>query len=284
MRKRSSGTAIKHISGFCFLILLALLSATLRAETTARPESLSNQPVIEIEMGISFAIPPWVIQESDSGIELDILRQALEPSGYRIIPRYLSNALAYSLFNSQKLDGVINARRSVIQNGGFLTEPVVAFQNVAISLVDKGFPDEIDMDFLQDKSIVAFQRASQLLGPEFGRMARANPHYQELAQQRLQINLLMIREVDFIVLDKSIFGYYWHQARKDQALTQARSRLDRPVKFHYLFAPSEYVFAFQEQKVRDDFNAGLARLKDNGGYDRIIKNYDHLKSLYTEKP
>lgn len=231
-----------------------------------------------VKMGISFAIPPWVIQEQNAGIELDILRESLALNGVALEPHYVATQRAISLYEEGKLDGVINLHKGTVE--GFYSDPVVTFQNVAVSLAEKSFPEDISIDFLSDKSVVAFQRASQLLGDEFGAMTTSNSRYQEVAQQRIQINLLMIRELDFIVLDKSIFGYYWYQATQDASLKQAYERLDRPVRFHYLFPPSHYPFVFNNEKLRDSFNSGLTRLKQTGAYDRIIQKYNHLTDLY----
>ena len=235
-----------------------------------------------LEIGISFSIPPWVIAENNSGIELDILKEALSPSGYRIKPSYLSFALSYSLFEAEKLDGILNATKDSVKQG-FFSEPVVTFQNVAISLKEKNFPADINLQFLSDKSVVAFQKASVLLGEEFGRAMSGNLRYQEVAKQNLQINLLMIRDIDFIIMEKNIFGYYWQQAQTDPHLIRAKSKLNRPVQLHYLFKPTNYRFVFATQEIRDDFNEGLNTIKENGLYDEIFRRYSHLIDLHTKQ-
>lgn len=274
---KKSSTSVHILSVLVALFVWVVSGKVLASGGIASP----NEPSV-LEIGISFSIPPWVIKEDDSGVELDILRESLSPYGYRIEPKYLSNALSFSMFNEGRIDGVINAKPSVIEKGGFLSDVAVTFQNVAISLQSKGFEEDISLEFLNDKTVVAFQRATKLLGEPFASMARQNPLYQELAQQHLQINLLMIREVDFIVLDKSIFGYHWYQAIQNEKFQGLKGKLQRPVRFHYLFDPSEYSFAFRSRKVRDDFNEGLSRLKQSGGYDRILEKYTHLQALYPE--
>ncbi len=254
--------------------LLTLLSAPVSAQNT---DHLFEHKVVNI--GVSFSIPPWVIQESGSGIELDILREALAFSGYQIKVNYLSFALSYSMFEAKKLDGILNVKESSL-NTGYVSEPVVTFQNVAISLKEKNYPEQIELSFLKDKSVVAFQNASLLLGDAFNQTVKANPHYEEVAQQSLQIKLLMIRGIDFIIMEKNIFGYYWHEALKDPNLIQATSSFKRPVTLHYLFAPNNYRFAFASEEVRDAFNAGLAKLKSNGGYQAIFDRYNHLRDLH----
>lgn len=273
-----------------FLYLLSLLSYLILptpafADNSALSENiaarLSSSEAISklkasktLNIGVSFAIPPWVITESDSGIELDILKEALSPAGYEIQANYLSFALSYSLFEAGKLDAVINAKESILKSG-FLSEPAVTFQNVAISLKNRNYPEEFTPSFLVDKSVIAFQNASILLTDEFKAMTEQNLMYQEVAKQSLQINLLMIRDIDFIIMDKRIFDYYLQQAKNSPNLVRVKSRLDQAVRFHYIFEPSQYRFAFKSEKVRDDFNAGLVRIKNNGVYEEIFNRYSN---------
>lgn len=227
-----------------------------------------------LNIGVSFAIPPWVITETNSGIELDILKETLSPAGYEIQANYLTYSLSNSLFDAGKLDLVLNAKKSIL-NTGYLSEPVVTFQDVAISLEHKNYPEDISFSFLEDKSVIAFQKASIILGEEFQKMTEKNTMYQEVAKQSLQINLLMISNIDFIVMDKSIFDYYIQQARNNPNLIRAKSKLNQAVRFHHIFEPTHHRFAFKSEKVRDDFNAGLLRIKNNGVYDEILKRYSH---------
>jgi len=234
-----------------------------------------------LHIGISFSIPPWIFQEQNSGIELDILRAALEER-YLVQPHYLSFALAYQRFDVNQLDGVINAKAGVAKHG-YLTDPVVTFQNIAISLNKKNFPKDISIADLVNKKVVAFQKASTLLGSKFGAMMRKNTHYQEVANQTIQLNLLFIREVDFIIMDKSIFGYFWHEAQlsnPNDLSSEQLARFKQPVRFHPMFSPSHYPFIFADENVRDVFNSGLKRLRENGQYDDIIARYSHLSDLY----
>ena len=203
----------------------------------------------------------------------------MEPLGYCIAPKYLSFALAYQLFDRGELDGVINARNGAAK-GGYLSDPVVTFQNIAVSLKEKNYPEQIALDFLKDKTVVAFQRATVFIGPEFKAMADSNPLYREVAKQSLQINLLFVRDADFIVMDRSIFGYYWYQALEDPALASYRDKFRRQVRLHEIFDKSEYPFIFRLKTVRDDFNRGLKDIRDSGEYERIFNRYAYLRDLY----
>lgn len=229
-----------------------------------------------LKVGVSFSIPPWVIRDSNSGIELDILREALESEGFSIKPVYVPFSRAYELFDQAQLDIVINAKRQMTGTG-YLSEPVVRFQNVAISLASKGFPEQFDLSFMGDKSVVAFQKASQLLGNGFGNVMRSNPYYEEVARQYLQLNLLFIREVDFIVMDKSIFGYFWNDAMK---MSLNKPSYSKEIRFHSVFPPSAYSFLFHNEGLRDVFDDALDRMKMDGSYKAIFERYRPLINMY----
>ncbi|MBK8974010.1 MAG: transporter substrate-binding domain-containing protein [Hahellaceae bacterium] len=222
-----------------------------------------------LRVAVSFSIPPWVVQETDSGIELDILRDAMDGSGYLVKPVYVPFERAFSLFNEGKVDALINARPNSVTQG-YYSDIVVYFHNVAISLSYRDFPEELSMSFLQNARIVAFQRARDFLGESFAAMALSNPNYQEVAEQRLQINLLFLRDADFIVMEREIFNYYHQQALSDPDLTEVEhQKLGRPVKLHSLFAPTGYRFVFREEAIRDRFNEGLARLQEREAYPQL---------------
>lgn len=261
-------------SGIYVFILGLLLTGTLQAQ-----ETLHNAK--QLTIGVSIAIPPWVIAENHTGIELDILKEAFAIKGYQVTPSFLSFALSYSLFEADRLDGIMNVKINSVKNG-FYSDPVVHFDNVAISLEDKNFPENIEVSFLENKSVVAFQKASLNLGDRFSQMVARNTRYQEIAQQHLQINLLMIREIDFIIMEKSIFGYYWQRALNDPELTFAKAKLNRPIRIHKLFEPTEYRFVFAREQVRNDFNAGLRHIKNNGQYAAIFQRYEHFTDLYSK--
>ena len=252
------------------LVLALFLSfAALAQETGQVPEGQSNQGR-QLKLGLSFSIPPWVIREEDSGLKLEIIRKAFEVSGYQIKPVYVPNSRAYKLFEQKQIDAVLSPSKPVT-NIGYLSEPVTSFHNVAISLKKKGFPKDIPISFLSDKSVVAFQKAHQFLGAEFGEIAGHNANYEEITQQHLQVNLLFVREVDFIVMDRSVFGYFWKKAVEQEY--PGDERFLQEVQVHELFSKSIYHYLFLEKAVRDQFDLGLKKIREQGVYDQLVKQY-----------
>ncbi len=223
-----------------------------------------------VQVGVSFTIPPWVIAETRRGIQLDLLVQALAPAGYTIKPFFLPFARAVHMFQHGELDGLINVPPDV--KNGFISQEVVRFHNVAISLSSRDYREDMTIQDLTRHSIVAFQKASHFLGKEFSDMAAANPSYREVAKQDLQASLLFYGRADFIVLEQRIFEYYRIAEQRSQLKAQ-KALFEQPVVYHRLFPPAPRYFVFQTEKLRDDFNAGLESLKQSGEYDKILLHY-----------
>ena len=228
-------------------------------------------------IGISFSIPPYVIAEKNDGLELELLRQSFAVKGYTVLPSYLPLARTFMSFEDGSLDGVINVKPGMVN--GFYSDVVITFHNHAISLKN----NELKINSLEDlhqKSIVAFQRASFILGPQFASVVQTNSDYDEVADQSLQVKQLFRNRADVIIMDKKIFKYFrkWLYDRslslKGEYIVSQKDLL-RPIIYHDIFPPSDYQFAFLSEQVRDDFNAGLSTIKTNGVYEQILRKYDN---------
>jgi polar amino acid transport system substrate-binding protein len=247
--------------GFIFLILLAGFTGNLKAK--------------DLKIGVSFSIPPYVIQETDTGIELELLQSALAVRGHKVNIEYQPFSRTFRELKEGKLDGIINAKKNMLEDV-FYSDVVIHFQNCAISLKDK----KLDINVLEDlkgKSIVAFQRASFLLGDDYHHTVKHNPNYSEIPNQILQVYMLMKKRTDVVVMDKNIFIYYLRQSYLNGKLN--KDEVQQEVICHKVFPPTPYRFAFLHANIRDDFNLGLAQIKQDGTLLSIQQKYQRLLSL-----
>ena len=222
-------------------------------------------------IGVSFSIPPYIIKEKDSGIELDILRQAFTMTNRHVQIKYLPLTRTFSLLKAGTIDGVINIKPGMLEKV-FYSDVVLTFRNCAISLAKKGYPDFKTPAFLTGKHVIAFQRARQILGPAFASATADPTMYEEVADQENQVlRLFLERDADLVVMEKKIFTYYHQKAVKDQIIG---GKAAVPVRFHEIFPPTEYRFAFKNQQIRDDFNRGLRTMRANGSFQQILKKYE----------
>ncbi len=240
---------------FGMFLLTMMMGALLCPDSHAEPK--------ELTFAVGLALAPYNIPEKNCGIEMDIVREALEMKGYRVKTKYVPFARRIREITEGDVDGVL----TVNENSGldvFLSDPHIACDNVAVSLKKNNFKIEKIGD-LKDKSILTFQNARKYLGKEFVAAADASPDYREISKQELQINLLYGDRVNVIVLDKYIF---YHHRKQNEMVDTAQ-----PIDMWYIFPKTLFRVGFVDKKVRDDFNDGLKQLYSSGRYDEIIHKY-----------
>jgi polar amino acid transport system substrate-binding protein len=228
---------------------------------------------VPITVAAGLTVEPYVIETDNGGFEVDIVRAAFQEQGFQV--RFLYQPLLRSKisFEQGTVDGVMTVKDHYPEvRNAFVSDEYITYHNVAISLSSRGLVIASVAD-LAGKPVDAFQQARLGLGPDFRAMADGNPQYHEMANQRHQIAKLFAGRTDIIILDQRIFKYCLN------TLTRSSDRFIRslpvsdPVTVHNLFEPSHYRMAFRTKEMRDAFNAGLATIRADGRYDRIIATY-----------
>ena len=259
--KMSSEFQVFQFSIFNFRWLACGFLAAICILALSAPPSYSKPK--ELTLAVGLALPPYNIPETDSGIELDIVREALKIKGYTVKPKYVPFARVKRELANREVDGAltINADSGI---KAFYSDEHLVCENVVVSLKKNGFTIRSIND-LKDKSVLAFQDATLYLGKDFASMADHNPAYKEIAKQELQINLLYSNRVNTIVLDKNIF--YYHRKHNNRVDTS------QPIEIWQIFPPTPFRVAFVDETVRNDFNEGLKQLRESGRYNAIVKKY-----------
>ncbi len=261
LKNENAMKILKHIYAFAILVItLALITPSL---------ALAQDKTITLAVGRSMV--PYYIPEIESGIELDIVREAMALKGYRIVFRYLTPVqwLRDIELLKRTVDGVLTVS-GLSRIAASYSNVHIIFENIAISLQKNNFTI-FSIDNLMDKSVMAFQGAATYLGDEFAAMAEANPRYQEIVNHEELVSLLFSGHADVIVIDKRIFRFYQRHFKYSNRIR--RMAANQEVTTHDLFLPTPYKVAFLDEKVRDDFNAGLDELRRSGRYERIIRKY-----------
>jgi polar amino acid transport system substrate-binding protein len=217
----------------------------------------------ELKVGVGMALPPYIIQESDSGIEVEILRQAL--------PATLKPKFAYLPFARVKVsmeDGTVDAVTPVNESAGiknaFFSKSHITYQNVAVTLKSRAIKIGSIAD-LSKLRVVAFQDATVYLGPTFAAMAKANSNYSELAAQENQVKMLFAERADTIVMDINIYKFFKSKIKDID--------VSKEVTIAEIFPPTEYKVAFKSRENAELFNTGLDKLRSSGQYAAILKKY-----------
>ncbi|WP_374352693.1 substrate-binding periplasmic protein [Chitinimonas sp.] len=219
----------------------------------------------EIKVAVGLSLPPYVIQKSNSGMELDVVAQALADAGHSMKPVYLPFARVPLAMQDAEVDAAITVQESSGIKAAF-SDSHITYQNFAISLGKNAFKIEGVAD-LAKHSVAAFQNAKLYLGVPFSVMAGTNKAYAEHAEQVKQNKLLYTGRVDVVVGDRNIFKYFNNEAKQEGI------DVSQPVVYHEIFPPTYYKVAFRDSAVRDGFNAALKKMRSDGRYEAIMKKY-----------
>jgi len=224
--------------------------------------SLVLADMVKISAGLSR--PPYLFAKEGRGIEVDIIRQALQIAGHQLGLTFVPYRIGFSGFKKNKFDAVMTANTHLGLEDVFYSDSYIAYHNMAITLASTKLGIKT-IDDLSDKKVVAFQEANKYLGGAFSQMSKKNKRYKELTKAEAQIAMLFSRRADVIVLDSNIFQYFRHRVNKVD--------VSQVVETQSLFAKSLFHVAFRDKNIRDDFNRGLEQLRKTGQYDEIIASY-----------
>jgi polar amino acid transport system substrate-binding protein len=211
--------------------------------------------------------PPYIITEQNKGFEVELMQQILASIGHDVQMLYVPYGRTYATLQREKADiGMTLAERSGVEPS-ILSQPYVTYQNVAVSLKNKTrkIAQVSDLEFV---SVVAFQSAKNVLGDDFKRMANKNNLYLELPDQRSQVELFWLGNIEVVVMDVNIFGYFSH-VRKVTNWVEL-------TEIHEFFAPTQYSAAIPDAKLRQDFNQALENFKHQPAYFQLLDKYSLL--------
>ena len=174
------------------------------------------------------------------------------------------------MLKTDSIDGIVGnkANRYYSSEGGvvFDSQQTLSYIDCAITLKDR----KIELKSIQDfygKSIWAFKTASKVLGKDFGEMAEKNPRYHEEGDQEKQLDMLIQQRIDVAISDRNIF----HHNLKNHPNGYSIDKFS----FYRIHGATPRNIKFRTKVLRDLFNEGLTRIKNNGAFDRIISKYEN---------
>jgi len=219
----------------------------------------------KLKIGASILIPPYVITDSNSGMELDIAREALAFKGYEAEFVYLPLLRVSRYLEEKKIDcGLSMKGDDTDLKNVYYSDSHITYRNVAITLESRKLKIASFSD-LTGKTISTFQNAAKYLGPDFAKASEKGLKYREISKLNEFIPLLFQGRTDVVISDVVLFKYY----RKEDKKTDTSAA----IKIHEIFSPAMLKAGFLEKKVRDDFNGGLRHLRETGRYEKIVRKY-----------
>ena len=217
---------------------------------------------------------PFIMPETHEGITLEILKRTLGPEGYEFTPSYVPYERRFMVYKDKKLDVVVDARPELVAVyglAGFISNPAVVYDNVAVSLKEKRITITRPSD-LKNYSVISWQGAQHLMGEEYASMVKNHHRYRELSDQRSHVMMLFSDRIDIAHMDITIFAYWRNQVGKTTDIDVWQD-VDM-----YHFGEISFNYLFKDKKIRDLFNKKFKQLQDSGEYAKIYEKYTVLES------
>ncbi|MFV0421993.1 substrate-binding periplasmic protein [Oleidesulfovibrio sp.] len=216
-----------------------------------------------IVLGANHSTPPYVIAETQKGLEIEIIKAAMNSQGYDVTLVFASQYRMASLLKSGKLDAVTPVTTSSMPEDTYISDSHITYRNIAVSLTSHNHTIHTISD-LNQHVILAFQNAKALLGDEYRNAVGSSPRYLETPDQQKQVHSFFVQQDSVIVLEERIFQHYMQQLPPDKLTAYT---------VHKPFPLTHYHVAFRDPELREIFNMGLKAIKKSGEYARITGNY-----------
>lgn len=203
-----------------------------------------------------------------SGVEYELLSAIFRAVDMGMDAYVGSNARLMVAANGAAIDGfapVVGEAPPDVK----LTDSYITYQNVAVTLTGRA----IDLRRPSDLSrwrVLAFQRASKVLGAEFAAAVATAPSYREEPTQALQARGLLYGRYDVVVGEVRVLHHHIAQVLLE---SNGGVRQPLPVDTHYIFPPTFYRAGFRDPALVERFNEGLRRIRADGTYDAILARY-----------
>jgi len=207
----------------------------------------------------------WVENGQVKGIEFDIVKAALAAAGDTLTAGILPNRRVTIVLAENDFDMVTGMQMH--QAGeAFYSDDYLTYANFAITRKDRA----IRLGKLADifsHSVAIWQNAWEDLNLSIIRPAGpAGLDYTEFPSQYRQTRFFWAGRADINIIDRNIFTWYSRQMAAEIDTTPE-------VEFHNILPTVRVRAAFRSPRDRDDFNAGLKRLRARGDYEKIFDKY-----------
>lgn len=229
----------------------------------------------EVRVAFGEKIPPFCFPETNSGIEVEVFREALAHKGHKLIPVYFTFARITWAYKNKKADAAMTDLGENLEKTerAYYGDPAVFYDNVFITLKEKNITIKKPSD-LNKLNIVSFQGALARY-PEWLKHSNEKKKLREENNQEYQVLQLHSNRYDAVLSDKNIYKYF-HNKLKRSGLIEGKE----VVEHHFVkLNPMDYRPVFRSKKIRDDFNIGLKHLKDTGRYKAIYDKYLNENTL-----
>lgn len=219
----------------------------------------------QLLVAVGLAKPPYVLQNENSGFELDLVRNLLKKMGKSTKFIYTQFGHSSKMLEVKEVDAVMTTNDSVFKGVSKLTDAYIIYQNVAITLKISGITIN-SVDDIANYTVTSFQKADKLLGQAFADAVDKSPLYMKVADQSQQPKLLLKNRAQVLIMDKNIFTYF----ARELGIEDIKDRFT----FHQIFPQTHYKMAFKNEEHVQLFNQALAQYKLTDEYAKLREKYN----------
>ena len=220
----------------------------------------------EVTMTFGDSTPPYAFSETGTGLEVDIVREALAHRGHSLVPSFVPAARVERQFKQGLVDAASKDPGMTLEGpDAHYADVSVEFYDVLIKLTSRDLKLETPQD-LDGLKVMAFQNAWMFF-PDWLGQVREDGRYSQTSDQSEQVRALASGLVDVVVADRNIFNYHARKWAHDSG------KVVPPMTMSAFQPPLQVRPVFRDAAIRDDFNAGLAHLKETGRYDELVETY-----------
>ncbi len=246
-----------------------------RFKKTNRPVDCLKKPVAastgdQLRVVFGKSRPPFVNEQDESGISVDLFREAARRMGKGYHSTFVTNNHMEADLAGGRSDVAVEIQKK--PNHIFYSAPFVTYSNVVATRVT----DNIDFhgwDDLKGRAVCAWQMAESNLGPEFAKVRRHFASYDEFGIQRDQVKMFLLGRCRALLIDKNLMVWHMNElARSDPSLVI-------PKEGDLAMAPVpgkanlDWYVGFHSEALRNRFDDALNSMRKDGTYQRIVKKY-----------
>ncbi len=223
----------------------------------------------EVKVAFGMSKPPFVMDETKSGIEVSLAEEAFKRVGLEIQKIFVTNKRLVAELRDNSVDVSVSVHKD--QPDFFYSGAFTTFENYAVTKTKKHLKIDSFAD-LKGKSIISWQGApTDLNNATFTAMLNAGElNLKEQAKQNLQVKAFLADNFEVILIDKTILRYLSKELRKEMNLNEDDTQFD----YHKLFTGlTSFYVGFRDESLMKKFDKALTDMKNDGTYHKIFESY-----------
>jgi len=214
----------------------------------------------KVVMVFGQSLAPYIIEESNTGVELSIIKEALAFEGHELVPVYTELGRVAFMLDHNKVDAAHRYIKKDKNNSSiFYGDVTVEYHDVFFTLDERDITIRKPGD-IQKHTLLSFQGAKK----HYPRWLPESYNHSQTSTQINQVKLLQLGLVDIVLSDKNIFSY------NSELYRLSSDEIIKNMRMHIFTSPYKYNPVFKSKEIAKAFNRGLKKLKDSGRYDEII--------------